>query len=254
MPSQLPAAAGAPGLGLDEVAEATDRLLETVDGLADGDLREPSLLPGWTRAHVLTHIARNADGMVNLATWARTGQETPMYAGGRAGREAGIQAGVDRHIGDIRLDLSDSADRLLAAFADFPAEALFREVAFSSGATATGGELPLLRVREVQIHHVDLGVGFTPAHWPERFVHRTLDQLATFFRAERECPVSRLQATDTDRSWEVAVEGPVLRGPATALLAWLTGRSAGDGLRLSTADGADSIEATEPVPPAPRWG
>ena len=68
---------------LDEMAVSTDRLLATVDGLDDAALRQPSRLPGWTRAHVLTHIARNADGLVNLVTWARTGEETPMYAGGR---------------------------------------------------------------------------------------------------------------------------------------------------------------------------
>ena len=39
----------------------------------------PSLLPGWSRGHVLTHLARNADGAVNLLTWARTGVETPQY-------------------------------------------------------------------------------------------------------------------------------------------------------------------------------
>jgi maleylpyruvate isomerase len=76
---------------LDEMAASTDRLLATVDGLDDAALRAPSLLPGWTRAHVLTHIARNADGLVNLVTWARTGEETPMYASTQA-RDTAIAA------------------------------------------------------------------------------------------------------------------------------------------------------------------
>jgi len=233
------------GPALDEMAASTDRLLATVDQLDDAALREPSLLPGWTRAHVLTHIARNADGLVNLATWARTGEETPMYAGGRAGRTADIEAGAGRHIGDIRLDLSDSADRLLGAFADFPAEGHSREVAFSSGATAQGWELPLIRVREVEIHHVDADAGYQAGQWSEAFVRRTLDQLSPLFRDERDCPVGLLTATDTTGSWEVAADGPVLTGPAAALLAWLTGRSTGEGLQLDSDD---------PVPQAPTWG
>jgi maleylpyruvate isomerase len=233
------------GPALDEMATSTDRLLATVDRLDDAGLREPSLLPGWSRAHVLTHIARNADGLVNLATWARTGEETPMYPGGQAGRAADIEAGVARHIGDVRLDLSDSAERLLGAFADFPDDGLTRGVVFGAGrAAGFGWEIPLMRTREVEIHHVDLDGGYTPAHWSEGFVHRTLDQLAPFFRSERDMPVGRLAASDSDRSWEVAADGPALTGPTNALLAWLTGRSTGDGLQLDTGD---------PVPMAPTW-
>ena len=64
---------------LDEMAEATDRLLAGLDRLTERDVRGPSLLPGWTRAHVLTHLARNADGLAVLAHNARTGEDRPMY-------------------------------------------------------------------------------------------------------------------------------------------------------------------------------
>lgn len=227
---------------LDELVASTDRLLLAVDTLDDPALREPSLLPGWTRAHVLTHVARNADGIANLVSWARTGEEVPMYAGGRAGRDADIEAGSQRHIGDIRLDLNDSAERLLEAFADFPVEGLDREVTFGSGATAYGGELPLLRVRELEIHHVDLRWGYTPADWSEAFACRTLDQVAPQFR-DRDCPVSRLETPD-GRCWEVAAQGPTLRGDLRDLTAWLVGRPAVGELALDPA-GA--------VPSAPRW-
>ena len=244
---------------LDEMAGATDRLLRTVDGLTDADLRGPSLLPGWTRAHVLAHVARNADGLVNLVETARTGEERPMYAGGREGRDADIETGAGRHVGDVRLDLAESAERLLEAFADFPEDGLGREVALPSGASAYGWEIPLLRVREVEIHHVDVGLGYTPDDWTLEFAERTLDQLAPLFRDARDCPVGVLAATDSEGRWEVASAGTQLSGsplsetplsetrlsgPRTALLAWLTGRTAGEGLDISPA-GA--------VPPAPRW-
>ena len=69
-----------------------------------------------------------------------------------------------------------------------------------------------MRTREVEIHHADLDAGYTPAHWSADFVHRTLDQLAPFFRDERDMPVCRLAASDSDRSWEVAADGPTLDG------------------------------------------
>ena len=229
---------------LDEMVESTDRLLLAVDAMTDDELRGPSRLPGWTRAHVLTHIARNADGLANLAQAARTGDDVPMYAGGKESRDADIEAGSARHLGDIRLDLNDSAERLLQAFADFPDEGLGREVAMLSGATAYGWEIPLMRVREVEIHHVDLGLGYSPADWSPEFAARTLDQVAPVFRQARECPVGVLVATDGAGEWEVAADGPRLHGPRAELAAWLTGRSPGDGLLL---------EPAGPVPAAPRW-
>lgn len=232
------------GAALDEMAASTDRLLLTVDALDDAALREPSLLPGWTRAHVLTHVARNADGMANLVSWARTGEEVPMYAGGREGRDADIEAGAGRHIGDIRLDVTDSAERLLQSFAGFPDEGLDREVALASGARAYGREIPYLRVREVEIHHVDLGTGYSPDDWSPEFAARTLDQLSPLFRDARECSVGTLKATDAEGRWEVAAGGPELAGPRTVLVAWLTGRGSGDGLTLSPPG---------PVPAAPKW-
>lgn len=228
--------------GLDEMVESTDRLLLAVDTLDDHALREPSLLPGWTRAHVLTHVARNADGLANLVSCARTGKEVPMYVGGRAARDADIEAGAGRRIGDIRLDLDDSAERLLEAFADFPDEGYEREVTFGSGATAYGRQLPLLRVRELEIHHVDLDWGYTPADWSEAFALRTLDAVAPQF-LDRDCPVARLEAPD-GRGWEVGAAGPVLRGDPRDLVAWLVGRQPA---------GALAPDPPVDLPSAPRW-
>ena len=58
-----------------------------------------------TRAHVLTHVARNADAMANLIQWARTGTPTPAYAS-REQRDADIAAGAKRSPADIRANES----------------------------------------------------------------------------------------------------------------------------------------------------
>nr|WP_254126579.1 maleylpyruvate isomerase N-terminal domain-containing protein [Amycolatopsis sp. CA-230715] len=41
---------------------AAERLPRSVRRLGDADVRAPSALPGWSRAHVLAHLARHADG------------------------------------------------------------------------------------------------------------------------------------------------------------------------------------------------
>ena len=253
MPGVSATEAGGPGSSdlrsalaadLDEMVAATERLRATARGLSAEDVRSPSLLPTWTRAHVLTHVARNADGYVNLVTWARTGVETPVYPS-RESRDADIEAGAHRHPGDLELDLDESAERLLAAFAEpLDDAALARDLRLPSGSALHGWEIARRRTREVEIHHVDLAAGYGPADWPAGFVSRTLDELAPLFRAERETPVGALVDVDTGERWEVAEDGPALSGTAPGLLAWLVGRTDGGDLRLP---------GGEPVPPAPRW-
>jgi maleylpyruvate isomerase len=228
---------------LDEMARATDRLLATVDGFSDADVRAASGLPEWTRAHVLTHVARNADGVANLAHWARTGEVRPMYPDGPEGRNAAIEEGAGRHVGDLRLDLGESADRLLAAFANFDDEALSRVVTGARDSKLAGWGLPAFRLREVNVHHVDLAAGYTSADWTPAFTARTLDELATEFLARDDCPVATLR-DPAGGEWQVGTSGPTLSGPAHELVAWLIGRSDGAALTPSP-PGA--------VPAAPRW-
>jgi maleylpyruvate isomerase len=127
-----------------------------------------------------------------------------------------------------------------------PAESLDRVVTMRAGTEIAARDLPLVRLREVEIHHVDLDFGYTPAHWTPEFAARTLDQIAAQFR-DRDTPVAVLHGTESGRRWQVAASGPELSGPESALLAWLTGRSDGDGLLL---DGSDPGRQ---LPRAPRW-
>ena len=80
------------------MAEGTTLLLEAGTGLGEGSLDGPSMLPGWTRRHVLSHVAANAEALGNLVQWARTGVETPMYGSPEA-RAAGIARGVAPAVG-----------------------------------------------------------------------------------------------------------------------------------------------------------
>ena len=110
---------------LARIQEATGRLAVTAAALTDAQAREPSRLPGWSRGHVLTHIARNADGLGNLLVWARTGVETPQYPSVQA-REDGIEAGARRPAAELAADVTRSATGFAEEAARVPADRLGR--------------------------------------------------------------------------------------------------------------------------------
>ncbi|MFE3100372.1 maleylpyruvate isomerase family mycothiol-dependent enzyme [Nocardia tengchongensis] len=210
---------------LDTVAAATERLLPAVAALGEADLVDPSLLPGWTRGHVLAHLSRNADSLVNLLLWARTGIETPQYAS-QFLRDADIEAGAPRPLRDQLEDLTASAERWLALARVMPADRWPATVR-----NRMGGEIPATRViwmrrLEVEIHHVDLNIGYTPADWPEDFTARLLTQSLSEVRPADGAGFTVL-ATDTGYTGTVGAQGPAITGPAAALAAWLIGRSPG---------------------------
>ena len=74
-------------------AAAHQRLLASLAELSDADARADSMLPGWSRGHVLNHLARNADSHARMFEAATRGQEAPQYPGGMEGRVAEIEAG-----------------------------------------------------------------------------------------------------------------------------------------------------------------
>ncbi|WP_182902116.1 maleylpyruvate isomerase family mycothiol-dependent enzyme [Microbispora sp. H10830] len=234
-----------------ELTEATERLLATAARLTDEDLRAPSLLPGWTRGHVLAHIARNADSYVNLLAWARTGVRTPQYASARA-REAGIEAGAGRPAGEQLADLRDSAERFAAAVGQMPAEAWTAPVSGMNPPDHPAWYVPIRRLREVEVHHADLGAGYGWADWPETYVRRELYD--TMLWLGDESPVGEVVALDPGtgevlRTWTGLGDGPAVEGTPRELLAWLAGRTDGRGLRLASPQGHLQQAGRPPSPP-----
>src|SRR5215472_13500263 len=161
---------------LDRLAAATERVLVTATALSDAQAREPSLLPGWSRGHVLTHLARNADGMVNLLRWARTGTPTPMYASAQS-RAADIEAGAGR-----------PAAALAAEAAGMPDDAWTAQVRALNGPPFPALGVLERRLSEVEIHHVDVAAGYSPADWPEYFLSEALPRVAESFAGRDDTP------------------------------------------------------------------
>ncbi|MFC0597006.1 maleylpyruvate isomerase family mycothiol-dependent enzyme [Streptomyces palmae] len=227
------------------VQAATERLLGTVAGLDDKTVAEPSLLPGWTRGHVLAHLARNADALTNLLTWARTGEEIPMYASEEA-RDADIARDAHRPFPEHLDDLRASAARFGEAAAALPRDRWEFRVTMRNGVTDQAARLAFRRLGEVELHHVDLGLGYTLADLPAEFVAQELDFLTGRFSGHPDVPALLLRATDGTERTTGRAEGPAITvdGTPAELLGWLAGRT--DGAGLSCGQG--------PLPTVPPLG
>lgn len=210
---------------LASVRDATERLLTAAAKLDDASVSEPSRLPGWTRGHVMAHLSRNADALVNVL------EGRPMYASAEA-RDADIERDAPRPL-DVQLaDLRDSAARFQEAGAA-PAD-WSRTVELRNGVTDSASRVPFRRWAEVELHHVDLGIGYELEDLPEEFTQREIDFLAARFRGHRDVPAVVIEEDDGRRIPTGRDEGEPLTvtGRQADLLGWLAGRRDGSGLTV----------------------
>ncbi len=191
------------------VAESHARVESAVADLTDQRAREASLLPGWSRGHVITHIARNADALNRFAIGVLTGVPGEMYPGGPDARNAAIEEGAGRPASLLAADLHFASSRAVDTLRNITEDLLDTPIRWRKPITAR--DLPVLRWRELEIHHVDLAVGYAPISWPDPFVEETL---------ETELPALA--------EFAPGVDVPDL--PDAELLAWLVGRPTRDGL------------------------
>jgi maleylpyruvate isomerase len=219
--------------------EQTGLLLGTAQTLDDAAMRAPSRLPGWSRGHVLTHLARNADGLRGVLIAAAAGEPASMYPSWQA-RDADIESGAGRPAAVLIDDAGGSAEALREALRRHPDDP---EARFTSpaGWWRPIRDVPWFRCREVVLHHVDLGTGFTLARAPE-VAERLVAETVELFAERDGVPGLDLVATDTDRRWRLRGGGPVIAGTTPDLAGWLTGR----------ADGS-TLSGGGPLPTLPPW-
>jgi maleylpyruvate isomerase len=197
-----------------DIARATAahaRLLDAIEGLTDDQARAESLLPGWTVGHVLTHLARNADSHVRLIDGASAGEVWDQYVGGVDGRVAEIEAGAHRPAAELVADVRASNAAIEARWADASELAWTGEGLGAIAGPIAIADLPFRRWREVEVHHVDLGLGHVPADWPGDYVRIELARQARTWASRRpmgltDLPAAALALAPHDR------------------LAWLLGR------------------------------
>jgi maleylpyruvate isomerase len=213
-----------------DVLEAVDRqtalLLSTARALDDP--RADSLCEGWSRGHVLTHVARNADGLAALVRSAVDGTGETMYASPEA-RDGDIDAGAGRPVAELLHDVEASATALAEQLPRLTADVADLRLERTPGVfLVKAGRLPFMRLREVAFHHVDLDAGFTFADLEPKLQRRFLDEEVRRLRATETPPHLTLRTTEGEE-WVVGAGTASVVGTAAALLGWLA-RGLTDGL------------------------
>ena len=217
----------------EPLAEASQRLIRTVDRLEDAVWAEPSGLPGWTRSHVVAHLVLNAEGLAGALGGIVQGTPLPMYASQEA-RDRDIEDLAREAPEVLRTRLLGATTDLADALAAVPEDAWQTSVErVPGGRTFRAASVPGMRLREVEIHHADLDAGYTRADWAPEFAAALIDSMARREVAESSFTV---HATDLDRSWTFGpAAGPTVTGRSVELAWWLTGRGAGE--ELTSDDG-----------------
>jgi maleylpyruvate isomerase len=236
---------------IEQVNEATRRLVAGFDGLTEDAAARPSLCAGWTVGHVLTHIARNADGLRRGAEGARRGEAVPMYDSAQA-RDQDIDAGAGRPVTELVADVISSASALGDAWSAMRPADWDRPMLHHRVGTLPLSDTPMMRLSEVEIHHVDLGGRFRPDGWPDSFVARILVAAGDLPARLPDGLALQVRATDTGEHWSAGAAGraDAEAGAAGSLGGGATG-GADSGTGTGTAAGAGATRSV--VVAGPSW-
>jgi maleylpyruvate isomerase len=197
-----------PASAIDMCQASHRRLFASIAEIGDDVVRRPSLLPDWTVGHVLTHLARNADGHSRRLQGALRGEDVTRYPGGMEQRGRDIEEGSSRSAGALRADVGESALRLEETWRR-SVEAGWPNTEFFGADRWPTTESPLRRLREAEVHHVDLGLGYRPEDWPEPYVRWELERVLSGLPRRLGRP-----------------------GDANRLIAWVIGRAEAPGVDL----------------------
>lgn len=214
-----------PPVELAELSAAGQRLARTVDGFEPGDWEAPSLLPHWSRAHVVAHLALNGEGLGDVLRGVIESEPAPMYES-QERRDADIEELAVAEQAELRDRLLASLTTFVEAVEAMPEEAWSGRFERTRGAGAhlPVAAVPLMRLRELEIHHADLGAGYGPADWSTRF-----GALVVTGMVKRLDPDDgfRVAPLDVSRTWDIGTPGDdplVVTGPVAEVAWWLTGR------------------------------
>ncbi|MEO6826937.1 MAG: maleylpyruvate isomerase family mycothiol-dependent enzyme [Microbacteriaceae bacterium] len=235
--------------GLLQVRDGTAYFLRTLGQLADDEFQSPSLLPGWSRSHLIAHVGYNARAIIRLAGWAQTGLEQPMYPSTQA-RRSEIEQGATLSPTELRQLAMDTAAQLDQRWRGLTDVAWHAEIRTSQGRVVPASATLWMRTREVWLHAVDLDNGGSFTHFPGELIDHLLADVLSNWRRRRDSediPNFVLAPTDRDRIRSVgdpeSNDAVVLHGTAVALARWATGRGHSD---VVTTDGSAA-------PAAPQW-
>ncbi|MFD0742897.1 maleylpyruvate isomerase family mycothiol-dependent enzyme [Phytohabitans flavus] len=158
-----------------------------------------------------------------------------------------MQEGAARPLAEQLEDLRAASARLAEAAAAMPTDAWGAIIERTGGRKTPAATCVWGRLREVEVHHVDLNAGYHPNDWPDAFSQHLLREVVSDLNAATGITPLVLRPTELEHDLtigETDTDTPVVAGPAFELAAWLAGRSSGVDLN-ATPEG--------PLPTPPDW-
>ncbi|MET4002489.1 maleylpyruvate isomerase [Arthrobacter sp. UYCu511] len=227
---------------LERLTAAAENVSAKLGALTDSDVLDPTDLPGWTRGHVLAHIAHVSTAVARQAEYALRGELVDFYDGGPGGRTQAIEM---------------NAGHTAAEHRDYIATAFTRALTVLGGLEESQWELPvsyrnsdirgvaLAYWRELVIHLADLQLGRGPETWSKEFCLYLIGFLSPRVPEPLQLKLLPLALPPmTVGSGESTVS---VSGMLTDIAAWLSGRTPSMGsLRAEAA--ADSVELPTLLP------
>ncbi|MCL1837806.1 MAG: maleylpyruvate isomerase family mycothiol-dependent enzyme [Propionibacteriaceae bacterium] len=214
-------------------ADQTSMFLGDTISLSEEQWREPSLLPGWSRAHIAAHLSMSADSLGWIALNTRASFDKLC-----ATNRAMLERNADRPGLNLQIDLDTSAEALVRtwdAVNDWNRQIRLLNASYPLAV------LPLIRLHEICIHRLDLKLNPTldqidseAATWLLRWVlHRLEDTHSNELTIVSE---SGLRASLGNRN-----PRRVVSGTDAQLWAWLSGRTGSEGLSGAEGLGFDLL-------------
>ncbi len=227
---------------LAELHKAADAVASTAAKFTDEDVKAPSGLPGWTRGHVLAHLAGISNAMARQLEFAARGATVELYDGGQDGRTKAIEMSAGHNADAHRADLQAGLDRALTAFDSLEGDADWQaSIAYRGGVVFDGG---LALWRELVIHTADLGAGLGPETWSRKFCEHLFDFLAARVPAGEKLVLQPLGLPPVTLGLG---RSTVISGMITDIAAWLAGREPSLGSLRATA-AADGVDLPDLLP------
>ena len=205
----------------EHIAAETERVVETAASLRNDAVLAPSLCEGWSRGHVLAHIARNADALSRVCAVALTGEPGTMYASQQA-RDDEIEAGARRPAAAQAADILESAERLAPLLARLgPEHADVHVERVPGGPTLPVERVPFMRLRELVFHHVDLDACFRFDRVAPELVDLFLAEAVERLRTDDQAPSVRLATPEGGEEFVVGDGATLVTGSPAGLLLWV---------------------------------
>ncbi|MBP1235000.1 maleylpyruvate isomerase [Arthrobacter sp. PvP102] len=227
---------------LAELHKAADVVASQAGKLTEEDVTAPSLLPGWTRGHVLAHLAGISNAMARQLEFAGRGETVELYDGGFEGRTKAIEMSAGHTLEQHRADVDSALERALRAFDSLDAGGWQAPISYRGGVALDGG---MALWRELVIHASDLNTGRGPESWSRPFCEHLFDFLSARVPDGQRFVLQALGLPPVTIG--AGNRSTVISGMLTDIAAWLAGREPSLGsLRASAA--ADDVDLPELLP------